>query len=64
MTTIAKTKRYIGCKSVRSIIARISDKAINTRTLLRGPTVTGSGGTGRPFCKASICRSCSSFCPT
>jgi hypothetical protein len=32
MTTIAKTKRYIGCKSVRSIIARMSDKAIKTRT--------------------------------
>ena len=27
--------------------------AIQRRTLLRGPTVTGSGGTGNPFSKAS-----------
>jgi hypothetical protein len=34
MTTSARTKRYMGCKNERSIIARISDKATRTTTTI------------------------------
>src|SRR5262249_34723955 len=39
-------------------------RAIHNNILLRGPAVTGSSDTGKPFCKASICRSCHIFCFT
>jgi hypothetical protein len=34
MTTSASTKRYMGCKNERSIIARISDKTTRTKTTI------------------------------
>src|SRR5262249_50107801 len=34
MTTSASTKRYMGCKIARSVIARISDKTISTRATI------------------------------
>jgi hypothetical protein len=47
MTTTASTKRYIGCKNDRSIMARISDKATRTKTTSNQPALANGAESGR-----------------